>query len=147
MVRKTISMNEIKPDTGALEYQRLDFPKNSILLNEGEPGEFAYLIVEGQVDVRIGFRGSYPQTVAKLGKGDVVGEMALFDNKPHAATVVAIEDTKVSAMKKDEFRRMINSMNPIMKGMVGMLVRRLRSTSTEPGPVSAGADWASWKHK
>jgi len=85
--------------------------------------------------------------VATLGKGSVFGEMALFDGHPHIATVIAVEDTEVSTMSRDEFHRMIAGMDPVMRGMVGMLVTRLRQTIDELVPKAGEVNWADWKKK
>ena len=121
------------------------FKKNDIILKEGSVSDVCYLVVTGKVEVRKGFHGKYPRTVATLGKGSVFGEMALFDGHPHIATVIAVEDTEVSTMSRDEFQRMLAGMDPVMKGMVGMLVTRLRQTVDELVPKAGEVNWADWR--
>ncbi len=123
------------------------FKKDEIILREGSVSDVCYLVVDGKVAVKKGFHGQYPRTVATLGKGSVFGEMALFDGHPHVATVIAIEDTEVSTMSRDEFQRMVAGMDPVMKGMVGMLVTRLRQTIDELVPKAGEVNWADWKKK
>lgn len=126
---------------------RRTFRKNDVILKEGDTGDACYLIVNGRVDVRKGLHGQYPRTVASLGKGSVFGEMALFDGHPHIASVVAVEDTEVSTMSRDEFQRLVGAMDPLMKGIVGMLVTRLRQTVDELVPKAGEVNWADWKKK
>jgi CRP-like cAMP-binding protein len=54
------------------------------LTKEGAIGHEAFIIVEGRADVVI-----HGETVAELGPGDFVGEMAMLDHRPRSATVVA----------------------------------------------------------
>jgi CRP-like cAMP-binding protein len=129
-----------KPDANRRKFQR-----NDVILKEGSVSEHCYLILKGKVSVVKGMHGQTPRTVATLGKGNVFGEMALFDGHPHIATVVAIDDTEVYTMSRDEFQRMVDRMDPVMKGMVAMLVSRLRQTVDELVPKAADINWADWK--
>lgn len=128
-------------------FQRLTFNKGDVILKEGDVSDAAYLIVKGEVKVQKGFHGENPRTVATLGKGNIFGEMALFDGHPHIATVIATEETQVSAMSRDQFERLVGSMDPIMKGIVAMLVSRLRQTVDELVPRAGEVNWADWKKK
>lgn len=127
------------------KFTHLTFEKNEVIIKEGSTSDAAYLILSGEVAVQKGFHGENPTTVATLGKGSIFGEMALFDGHPHIATVVAQEDTEVSAMSRDEFERLVASMDPVMKGIVGMLVSRLRQTVDELVPKAGDVNWADWK--
>tara|TARA_B100000315_G_C14466359_1_gene536158 strand:- start:421 stop:801 length:381 start_codon:yes stop_codon:yes gene_type:complete len=120
------------PGQGVMEnklqtnYKRLTFEAGEVLLKEGDQGECVYLILNGKVDVCKGYFGDTPRTIATLGRGNVVGELSLFDGSPHVATVFAVEPTEASAMSRDEFQKMINTLDPLMKGIVGMMASRLR---------------------
>ena len=126
-------------------YQHKIFKKHDIILKEGDISDSAYLILKGKVEIRLGHFGESPRTLATLGEGNVIGELALFDNRPHMATVVAIEKTEVSAMSRDEFQRMIAAMDPVMKGMVGMMVTRMRQVVVELIPNAGDIDRADWR--
>ncbi len=75
----------------------------------------------------------------------MVGELSLFDSTPHTDTVIALEDTEVSAMSRDEFKRMVDEMDPVMKGIVGMISARLRQAINELIPNSGEINWHNWK--
>ena len=89
-------MNEIKPEPRKQGYQRLDFPKNTVLLQEGDPGEFAYLIIKGRVIDRI--KGAPIRPVKLI----VVAEV-IEDNKVKINATVRIE-TLI-----EKFRKGINT--------------------------------------
>ena len=124
---------------------RRTFKKHDMILKEGAVGDAAYLIVKGKVQVRKNHHGRNPRVLAELGKGNIFGEMALFDDRPHIATVIALEDTEVSVMSRDEFRRLVEDMSPVMKGVLGMMVARLRQTVDELVPDASKVSWADWK--
>ena len=127
------------------EGRRRVFKKHDLILREGQVGDVAYLIVKGKVQVRKNHHGRNPRVLADLGKGNIFGEMALFDDHPHVATVIALEDTEVSIMPRDEFRRLVEDMSPVMKGVLGMMVARLRQTVDELVPDASKVSWADWK--
>jgi CRP-like cAMP-binding protein len=62
----------------------LTVPANWALMVEQQPADKAYLILSGEVSVR-----RHGEEVARLGAGEVIGEMALVNHKLRSATVVA----------------------------------------------------------
>lgn len=62
----------------------LTVPANWALMVEQQPADKAYLILSGEVSVR-----RHGDEVARLGAGEVIGEMALVNHKLRSATVVA----------------------------------------------------------
>src|SRR4051812_9022910 len=62
----------------------LTVPANWALMVEQQPADKAYLILSGEVSVR-----RHGEQVARLGAGEVIGEMALVNHKLRSATVVA----------------------------------------------------------
>lgn len=100
--------------------------KGETLLKEGEIHDDVFLIVKGKVEVRKGLRDDFPYVFGIKGAGDIIGEMAAFDDQPHIASVVALEDTTVTIMSREEFRRRLDSMDPIVKGAILAVVRRAR---------------------
>jgi CRP-like cAMP-binding protein len=79
-------------------FDEVDYAKGSVLMREGDIGQQAFVIVHGAVEVSL--RG---RTLANLGPGEVVGEMALMDGEPRSATVVALEDTKTLVASRLDF--------------------------------------------
>jgi CRP-like cAMP-binding protein len=69
-----------------------------VLLREGELGDRAYLIERGEVIVSVAGR-----EIARLGPGDLVGEIALLRSVPRTATVVAASQLRVLSMDRCEF--------------------------------------------
>ncbi len=100
--------------------------KGETLLKEGEVHNDVFLIVKGKVEVRKGLLQDFPFVFGVKGPGDIIGEMAAFDNEPHIASVVALEDTTVTVMTRTEFQRRLSAMDPIVKGAILAVVRRAR---------------------
>lgn len=85
--------------------------------------------------------------MATVGKGEVIGELALFDDHPHVATATATEETTVTTISGDEFRRRLESMDPIMKGVVTILVKRFRQMAADLVTKKDHVNWSDWRRK
>lgn len=72
--------------------------KTETLIEEGSaPDEFS-VILEGEFLVQMKTAGEGHRILARVGKNDVVGEIAVFDRSPRSATVVALTDGRVAAI-------------------------------------------------
>ena len=88
---------------------------------ESTRGARFHLVLEGRLAVRKGRR-----EVATLGPGDTIGEMALLDDGPRTATVVALEPTTTLTMASWNFRALLRAEPTIMEKILLRLVARLR---------------------
>jgi CRP/FNR family cyclic AMP-dependent transcriptional regulator len=77
-------------------------PANWSLIWEKTPADKAYLIVEGDVSVRKG-----KEEVARLGPGDVIGEMAIVGHKLRSASVVSLTPVEVIHFTKEALQELI----------------------------------------
>jgi CRP-like cAMP-binding protein len=82
-----------------------------------------FLVLEGQVEVR-----RQEKAVAKLGKGQFFGEMALIDDQPRSGDVVAIAATNCFVLSAWSFSALVKTEPAIALGMMKEFVRRLRDT-------------------
>ena len=80
-------------ETGRL----LTVPEHWALIVEKTPADKAYLILDGEVSIR---RGG--EEVARVGKGELIGEMALVNHKLRSATVVAETELEVLHFTADD---------------------------------------------
>ena len=87
-------------------FKRETYRANEAIFDEGDRGDYAYLIKEGRAEIRMGSPGSNPQVIVVLKKDDILGEMTLLDDRPRMAAAIAREPAKVVAIsKKRIFRR------------------------------------------
>ncbi len=107
------------------------YAANSTIFDEGEKGDASYIIRSGKVEIRKGVQSANPQRLAELGKGDVVGEMALFDDRPRMASAIALTDVEVIQMPREDFLERLSTMDPAMKDMVLTMVTRVRKMADE----------------
>ena len=104
---------------------------NTTIFTEGEPGDTAFLIVQGKVEIRKGMASDYPKVVAVMEDGDIVGEMALFDERPRMATAVSATDLEVIPISRDDFKKRLKEMNPVMRRILMIMVSRVRGMTDE----------------
>jgi CRP-like cAMP-binding protein len=95
-----------------------------VLTKEGQSGRELVVIADGTAVVLVGMRA-----VARLGPGDVVGEMALLDHGPRSATVVAESDVEAFVSSGEEFAQILLGAPTIARALAESLARRLRSTT------------------
>jgi CRP-like cAMP-binding protein len=130
------------------EFKKTKLAKGTVLFREGDKGEEAYLIISGQIQLRKNVLSEYPQTVATVGSGDVVGEMALFDNRPRLAEAMVSEDAEVFVIPRDQFSERLAGMNPVMRRILQIMVQRVRKMTDEFLQRKQTAKWGeNWKKK
>lgn len=103
------------------------FPAGSVLTRQGQDGGLAFVIASGQADVVRGGR-----RLARLGPGDVVGELALIDGQPRSATVTAVTDMEVLEISSQDLRRLLRKAPSVMRKLLEALSERLRQADRLP---------------
>jgi NTE family protein len=81
----------------------LQSPKGATLLREGDPGDGLYLIKSGRVRIVSKTEKGEEKTMAYLGRGDAVGELALLTGEPHAFSVMTDTTCEFLVLGKKEF--------------------------------------------
>jgi len=104
------------------------FPKNTILLSEGDSTDALYVIYEGKVKVTIDDNEGKEVILSMLGPGEYFGEMALLDDEPRSASVTTKETTQLLIISKNDFMDLFSS-NPIAFNLLKDLIKRLREAN------------------
>ncbi|MCL2789993.1 MAG: cyclic nucleotide-binding domain-containing protein [Desulfobulbus sp.] len=74
------------------------------LFAEGDQGDFMCFVVRGLLDVlKTSTKDGDHRVIARLGKGNTIGEMSLIDQSPRSATVVARQPSIVIILTKKKF--------------------------------------------
>ena len=90
----------------------VQFEPGQKLCSRGEPGDCAYLLEQGSASVRIA-EGSAPAVeVARVGPGEILGELSLVDGHPRSADVVALGVVRGYRIDRSEFDAMRRAMHP-----------------------------------
>ncbi len=70
-----------------------------VLINQGTPITALYFVLDGQLSVRT-VCSDRENEIARLGSGEIVGEMSFVDSRPPSATVKALTDSTVLAIPR-----------------------------------------------
>ena len=117
---------------------RVLFAANETIFVEGEPGERAFLIERGQIDISFEREGK-PIRIASLGAGEIFGEMALIDDRPRSATARAVAETEAIVIRRDQIQLVLKGADPTLALLLRVLLGRFRSMQ---GLLDATADIA-----
>lgn len=137
--RPRVSDDEASAD-GGHGLERVKLVPGDYLFEEGNPGTAAYLILTGEVEVRTGTRTDAPRTISRLRKGEVVGEMSLLDSRPRVAAAIAMTDVEAIRISRFAFRERLNAMDPVMRSVMKVMVKRMRDVTREVGELKK-SDW------
>ncbi len=91
----------------------------------GDRGRNAYFIESGAVEISVP-RDGENVVIAKLGIGEIFGEMSMIDDAPRSATVTAAEDTEVIVIERSRIMKPLQSANPMMNLILRVILARLR---------------------
>jgi EAL domain-containing protein (putative c-di-GMP-specific phosphodiesterase class I) len=103
------------------------YPAGEIIFKEGDPGNSAYLIEEGSVEV-----GVSSTQQKRLGKGELFGEIALIDQQPRTATVHALENTVLIPIPRQLVKELLEKTDPVVRHLLLTILERYRSTRNQP---------------
>jgi CRP-like cAMP-binding protein len=105
---------------------RRRYPKDSVVFFENEQGDFFFMILDGRIKVTILGDDGREVILSLLGAGDFFGEMALLDNEPRSATAIAVEDTELLSLHRNDFQNVLSDNRSITVGLIKVLTARLR---------------------
>jgi lysophospholipid hydrolase len=126
-VFETIDANSLRDLEAELEMFTLY--GGEILFRQGDPADFLCIVICGRVQVRIEVNGQ-ETTVAKLGAGELVGEIAMVTSDPRTATVEAVRDTQLAKLTRASFERFIaKHPQPAFQSIARKLAQRLKETT------------------
>jgi CRP-like cAMP-binding protein len=100
----TLTRKEIL-EVDELLHERV-YEKNEVVFEEGDAGHGVFIVVSGKLRAETN-RQSLKTAVMEIGPGESVGELALFDEGPRSATVVAVERTETVALFQAEFSSLL----------------------------------------
>jgi len=102
--------------------KEMTFREGETIVREGDAGLGFYVITEGEAVVK-----RRNKTVAKLQRGSFFGEMALFDDQPRSADVVATEPTRCLVLLRWNFWALVFKNRKVVRGLLKEMARRLRA--------------------
>ena len=120
------------------------FQPGQVLCREGEAGKELYFIQEGRVKVVRMIHGR-EVILAELGPNSIVGEMAVIDQGPRSASVVALEPTKVMAMSPQKLNTVFRTAPDIAVTIIKLLSTKLREADNQISRGFSLDNWVFWR--
>jgi CRP/FNR family cyclic AMP-dependent transcriptional regulator len=109
------------------------YPKGSVILFEDDPGDSLFIVRDGRVKVVLVGEDGREVILGVLGVGEHFGELSLIDDQPRSAHVIAMEDSLLLVLRRDDFRRRVEANPAVAWALLSELSRRLRRADGKIG--------------
>jgi CRP/FNR family transcriptional regulator, cyclic AMP receptor protein len=109
------------------------YPKGSVILFEKDPGDALFIIRSGRVKVVLIGEDGREVILGVLGVGEHFGELSLIDDQPRSAHVIAMEESTLLVLQREDFRRRVEANPAVAWALLSELSRRLRRADEKIG--------------
>jgi len=116
--------------TDGLERFARDFKAGSVLFEEGQPGDFMYVVQSGEVEIRRQV-GETERVLAVLRPGDFLGEMAILNSRPRSASAVVRTPARLLVIEGKTFEAMLRARPEIALRIIKALALRLENANQQ----------------
>jgi len=121
----TLPEADLLPLVGLLRRENLR--RGETLFRQGDVGMALYLILQGRIKISLS-QQTEAVTLAILGQGEFLGEMALLDGLPRSADAIAMEDSYLYALNRGDFLAFLANNEKAVRAVLASLSLRLRRT-------------------
>ena len=101
------------------------YPRNTVLINEGDEGDSLFIVLSGRVKVYASNDAGREVVIDFHGPGEYLGEMSL-DGAPRSASVVTVESSTCAVVSRAQFREFILAHPDFALHLIGKLIQRAR---------------------
>ena len=109
------------------------YPKGSVILFQDDPGDSLFVLRQGRVKVVLIGEDGREVILGVLEPGAHFGELALIDDQPRSAHVIAMEDANLLVLRREDFRRRVEANPTVAWALLTELSRRLRRADNKIG--------------
>ncbi|MDP1853549.1 MAG: cyclic nucleotide-binding domain-containing protein, partial [Candidatus Omnitrophota bacterium] len=110
--------------------KEVSLKKGEFLFKEGEDTKGIYMIRSGKIEINKVTPDGWKQTLAVLSTGSFFGELSIIEKRKHEANAVAIENTELLKLPKEEFEKLekedVVLASQILKKLVFVMTKNLR---------------------
>lgn len=101
------------------------FPRNTVVISEGDRSDSLYIILSGRVKFYVGDDEGREIVLSEAGPGEYFGEIAL-DQGPRSASVMTLDPTRFSIVPREDFRDFLGKSPEFAFNLIGKLIHRVR---------------------
>jgi CRP/FNR family transcriptional regulator, cyclic AMP receptor protein len=109
------------------------YPRGSVILFENDPGDSLFVVRQGRVKVVLIGEDGREVILGVLGVSEHFGELALIDDRPRSAHVIAMDDSHLLVLRREDFRRRVESSPAVAWSLLTEMSRRLRRADEKIG--------------
>lgn len=103
------------------------FAAGELVFRQEDQPDVMYGVLEGELEVRVGDR-----VIDRVGPGGIIGEMALIDNKPRSATVIAVTTAKLIPIDQRRFLFLVQETPFFAINVMKVMAERMRKLLAPP---------------
>jgi CRP-like cAMP-binding protein len=107
--------------------------EGDVIFLEGEKGDYVCFVAEGGLEVTKSTPAGARMVITRLSQGQSIGEMAVIEDAPRSANVVAVSPARLVTLSRQDFDAVLEQHPKIgisvLKGIARLLSRNLRKTS------------------
>jgi CRP-like cAMP-binding protein len=111
------------------------YAKGNVILFEDDPGDSLFIVREGRVKVVLVGEDGREVILGMLGVGAHFGELSLIDSRPRSAHVIAVEDSELIVLRREDFRRRVEESPAVAWALMQELSKRLRRADEQIGSL------------
>ncbi|MBN1880588.1 MAG: Crp/Fnr family transcriptional regulator [Deltaproteobacteria bacterium] len=112
---------------------RKKFKRDTIIVSEGDDGDSLMIILSGQVKVTLLSEDGKEIILSILREGDFFGEMSLLDGEPRSATVIAMKESTLLIIQRQNFLKQIDENPGLAKAILVEMSMRIRRADRRIG--------------
>lgn len=141
-IRETDFFKELSGDASAAVAEKAamrKFAPNEFVMRKGDPADSFFVILDGHVKIVTTDAKGDEIIINKVGAGESIGELALVDDRPRSAGVIALDDVEALELTKDAFFDLLNHRLDVSLGIMRGFSSRLRFSTTY---IEKVIDWS-----
>jgi NTE family protein len=150
-------LDEAALNTLRQHLQEVSLAGGEVLMTQGEPGDALYISLSGRLRASVRDADGQERVLREMGRGQVIGEMALFTQSPRSATVVAVRDSVLYRLGQTGWDELLRTSPQVSTLFTRQALLRLQSLPGSGGqarpvtmallPVSAKVDATAWAQR
>jgi uncharacterized membrane protein len=110
------------------ETEERSYVAGQTVFKEGQAGGEMHVVLEGRVETFLVDDEGHRLVLSELDRGEMFGELSLFDNEPRSASAVALRPTRTAIIDRGALQRLFAKKPQAALDILAMLSRRLRNT-------------------
>jgi len=113
------------------EAREITFSEGEVIIRQGDPGSAFYVIISGEIEVRLVGEEDRHLPLARLGPKAGFGEMALLRGEPASADIVALGPVTLLEYPAQLFRKALGENEPFRNELMARMAQRIQDTSSD----------------